>query len=611
MTDPVICKSLRRTSLGFDDYVSYPTVRHVILDTTRTFPDPDSRPVINTSAPMKSSDHCYCQYPKNESTKKLSELDSHRNNLKLRPNGDGSDVSSSSSSESPEPVTRAADSSRVIVTTDLDCPMCLQRVTNSLNRDHQSKSGSQYDDDDNDHVQAKTKSSSLDHPPSRPDRGVHFSSDYHSKCFDSNQNENKDDQIDHKHHLKKDIDANFKPGQVFAITRPSLFGSSKKKVTFDNEFDTQNVVMTFHQRRGSAYPNAPQRRPSAIVSTFFGTSGFGRRFSEDLRLKPPGDIDGGKGETYKVLIYQVFIPFLIAGFGNVAAGVLLEVVQHWPVYKSLPELFLLVASFLGFKGNLEMALAARLATQSHLGQLDRPSAQVKILIGNVALIQAQAIVVGFLAALIAIIVNAVRNYGFNASESMLLMSTSLMTATVTGLIMTVMMVVVTILARRIGANPDNVSTLTAACLGDILAVVILSYSAKIFHGVKLTAPNAEATTIATFILIVLPISLLIARKNCYTRSILGTGWYPIIIAMCISSVGGLIFDIAVEYFDTIAIFEPIINGVGSNLVAVQASRISTYFHQRCTIGDLPDDPNTGRAHKVCQTPFRAFFGSSE
>lgn len=237
--------------------------------------------------------------------------------------------------------------------------------------------------------------------------------------------------------------------------------------------------------------------------------------------------------------------------------------------------------------------------------------QVKVLIGNMALIQAQAIVVGFLAALIAIFVNIIRHWALNESECLLLMSTSLMTATITGLIMTVMMVLVTIFSRRIGANPDNVSTLTAACFGDILAVIILSYSAKSFFALKSSAPSFEPVTIFGFVLIILPLALWIARKNCYTRAILGTGWYPIIVAMCISSAGGLIFDFAVEYFDTIAVFEPIINGVGSNLVAVQASRISTYFHQRCDIGSLPEDPNSGRAHKVCQTPINAFFGSSK
>ena len=51
-----------------------------------------------------------------------------------------------------------------------------------------------------------------------------------------------------------------------------------------------------------------------------------------------------------------------------------------------------------------------------------------------------------------------------------------------------------------------------------------------------------------------------------------------LVAMTISSAGGLILDNAVAKFKGIAVFQPVFNGVGGNLVAVQASRISTYLH---------------------------------
>ena len=60
--------------------------------------------------------------------------------------------------------------------------------------------------------------------------------------------------------------------------------------------------------------------------------------------------------------------------------------------------------------------------------------------------------------------------------------------------------------------------------------------------------------------------------------VLYTGWTPVLVAMTISSAGGLILDNAVAKFKGIAVFQPVFNGVGGNLVAVQASRISTYLH---------------------------------
>ena len=48
--------------------------------------------------------------------------------------------------------------------------------------------------------------------------------------------------------------------------------------------------------------------------------------------------------------------------------------------------------------------------------------------------------------------------------------------------------------------------------------------------------------------------------------------------MLLSSGGGLILDYAQEVFNGIAVFQPVMNGVGGNLVAVQASRMSTSLH---------------------------------
>ena len=68
-------------------------------------------------------------------------------------------------------------------------------------------------------------------------------------------------------------------------------------------------------------------------------------------------------ETMFSITVEVFLPFLVAGFGMVGAGVVLDIVQHWPVFEELDQLFILVPALLGLKGNLEMTLASRLSTQ--------------------------------------------------------------------------------------------------------------------------------------------------------------------------------------------------------------------------------------------------------
>lgn len=150
------------------------------------------------------------------------------------------------------------------------------------------------------------------------------------------------------------------------------------------------------------------------------------------------------------------------------------------------------------------------------------------------------------------------------------------------------------------------STLIAAFLGDLSAVALLCGSAKFFYAFRHHVWLAPAVIL--FILLLLPITLIIARRNEFTHDVVGTGWLPIIAAMCISSLGGFIFDLAVGIFETIALFQPIVNGVGNNLVTVQASRISTYLCQRSELGQLPID--AGEKYRIWQTPIAAFFGKS-
>lgn len=66
------------------------------------------------------------------------------------------------------------------------------------------------------------------------------------------------------------------------------------------------------------------------------------------------------------------------------------------------------------------------------------------------------------------------------------------------------------------------------------------------------------------------------------------------------SLGGLILDYTISSYKGIAVFQLVINGVGGNLAAVQASRISTSLHKDCHTG-------VQGTLNVCISPFHAFF----
>jgi solute carrier family 41 len=67
------------------------------------------------------------------------------------------------------------------------------------------------------------------------------------------------------------------------------------------------------------------------------------------------------------------------------------------------------------------------------------------------------------------------------------------------------------------------------------------------------------------------------------------------------STGGLVLMKAVGEFSDYEVFSPIINGIGGNLVSIQASRMSTILHQISVPGILPSNA------KVFENPFKSLI----
>ncbi|CAH0562634.1 unnamed protein product [Brassicogethes aeneus] len=301
---------------------------------------------------------------------------------------------------------------------------------------------------------------------------------------------------------------------------------------------------------------------------------------------------------------QMFIPFLLAGFGMVAASLLLDKVQHWPVYQKVTEVYILVPALLGLKGNLEMTLASRLSTHANLGHLDTKKQKISLITGNLALILCQATVVGFLASVAAVVFGWVPTGVINIKHALLLCASSVVTAFGASFILGLVMVGVIMFSRYLKINPDNVATPIAASLGDLTTLACLSWLASLFYRTMESHPWLTTVLIILALLLV-PVWAYIASQNQYTHTVLFSGWSPVITAMVISSIGGLILDFTVSQYKGVAVFQLVINGVGGNLVAVQASRISTELHSISQPGYLP------RHMQVCISPCAAFCDSQE
>ncbi|CAG2170737.1 unnamed protein product [Oppiella nova] len=263
------------------------------------------------------------------------------------------------------------------------------------------------------------------------------------------------------------------------------------------------------------------------------------------------------------------------GFGNVGAGVIINIIQTWRVFIDIKTMFVLIPSLLGLKGNLEMTMASRLSTEANMGHMTKWKKTLGMIGGDMALVQCQATVVSFLAAFVAIGIDLARTQHFNLDHCLVLISSSVVTANVACFLL------------------DNVATPIAASLGDVSTAALFAYfSEQIYADIADSEREGSRTPILAIagiavFLVLLPVFYVIARRNSFTHNLVHTGWTPVITAMLISSGGGFFLDSAVDRYDKLPPFQPVICGVGGNLVAVAASKLSTRLHMNWKLGLLP------------------------
>ncbi|CAM0138482.1 hypothetical protein VKS41_007097 [Umbelopsis sp. WA50703] len=277
------------------------------------------------------------------------------------------------------------------------------------------------------------------------------------------------------------------------------------------------------------------------------------------------------------LASQALPSLLISVAGLVIAGWLMDIFQHWTVFTQVSELFILVPVLLNLKGNLEMNLAARFSTSANLGDLDNKTTRNALVWGNLSLLQVQALIAGSIAGLFSFILGLVThpNDANSLPESMLMISSSMLSAAMSSFVLGVFMCALIIISRMFRINPDNIACPMASSLGDVVTLVIL---AGCSHALLASLDTLFSTLLFLIMIISIPFFSRAVWKNKFVKDLLWSGWTPIIAAMFISSLAGLVLEHYVEQYKGLAMLTPILDGLAGNLGSIYASRISTSLH---------------------------------
>lgn len=273
-----------------------------------------------------------------------------------------------------------------------------------------------------------------------------------------------------------------------------------------------------------------------------------------------------------VLLRESFIVLLACAFIDLFPGFFLGSMEKYLVL--IPGFLMILPPTVGLRGNIFGALAARLGSKLHLGDIEphfrgNKELKVQLIASGVQLIILSAAI-----PLVGIIMGTLFSLKMAGVHELLFIS--IIGAVISGLLMFCITFGITFITFRRGWDPDNVSAPIIASAGDILTIPILFICAYI--AIHLPASYVWTFSVSvTLIIVMICIAVsLSALKN--SREILRQAIPIAILAVVLSTISGLVLGAAFETVLKGTIFLiliPAFNGQGGSMGSILGSRVTS------------------------------------
>ena len=181
-----------------------------------------------------------------------------------------------------------------------------------------------------------------------------------------------------------------------------------------------------------------------------------------------------KNLSLKATLREALTIAIISLYGGLYAGFLLSDLRDAIVI--IPGILILIPAILAMRGNISMALGARLGSAIHMGLISRIERNPE-LTNNIAvsilLSLSLSIFLGVLGYLLTTML------GYTEVSPLSFIFIAVFSGVMSGLVLSVLTVVIALAAFRFGMDPDNVTSPLIGTLGEVVTMVFIWAAVKV------------------------------------------------------------------------------------------------------------------------------------
>ncbi len=302
-----------------------------------------------------------------------------------------------------------------------------------------------------------------------------------------------------------------------------------------------------HGRDGTSYPARAMFRSAAR---------WGRHF-----LKPEMQI-----------LRQSSLILLFSGMADLFPGLIMGTFEEYLIL--IPGLIILMPPTIGIRGNTFGALAARIGSRLHLGQIEPTMRNNRELSTQLFSTAVQLMLLSALIPVAGVVLSGLFSIEIAPISTLLFISIS--AGVISGVLMFAITIGVTLISFRHGYDPDNISAPIIATAGDIATIPVMFIVA--FFALNIPHILIVSFVVISLIIILIILLIMLSLRHIEVRKVLRGSLPFAVLAILLSSVSGIMIQANFEIFFQGAIFLmliPAFNAQGGSVGSILGSRLTS------------------------------------